>query len=62
MKSVCCLILRVIGFAFRRASLIDGQVVIDFVDLEKIAQHKSCEFRFYLGTLLRTVAWEIASQ
>ena len=28
----------------------------------KYAQYESCEFKFYSGTLLRTVAWEIASQ
>ena len=62
MKSVFCLTLRVIDFAFRTASPIDCQVVDDFVALEENAQHKRCEFRFHLGTLLRTVAWETASQ
>ena len=28
----------------------------------KYAQYESCEFKFYSGTLLRTVAWKIASQ
>lgn len=32
------------------------------VEWMKIAQYNSCEFEFYSGNLLGTIAWGIASQ
>lgn len=37
-------------------------MVTKTVHWKKNIQHKSCEFPFYSGNLLRTIAWEAASQ